>query len=142
MRRRSELPQSRTGEKNEDLAGRRSEGARGDVPSMSIPDFTAFSDEYFDVDLEASLETIARVQTPYEFRPMNAYVTAKVYVAWWAAALSRKLPPGMVVNAVSPGSVPSTNFVRNQSFLMRGMTGIMGSVGTFVGMAQPVSTAS
>jgi len=119
-----------------------SEGARGDTMNMKVPDFTAFSDEHFDGDLEAALEAIARVQAPYEFQTMNAYVTAKVYVAWWAAALSRKLPQGMVVNAVSPGSVPSTNFARNQSFLMRGVTGIMGSVGSFFGMAQPVSAAS
>jgi NAD(P)-dependent dehydrogenase (short-subunit alcohol dehydrogenase family) len=120
-----------------------SEGARGDVPSMKVPDFTAFSDEHFDGDMEATLETIARVQAPYDFQPMNAYVTAKVYVAWWAAALSRKLPQGMVVNAVSPGSVPTTNFARNQSFLMRRvMMPMMGTVGSMFGMAAPVSAGA
>ena len=120
-----------------------SEGARGNMPGMKVPDFTAFSKEHFNGDLEAALETIARVQAPYDFQPLNAYVTAKVYVAWWAAALSRKLPQGMVVNAVSPGSVPSTSFVRNQSFLMRRvMPAMMGSVGKMFGMAGPISAAS
>lgn len=119
-----------------------SEGARGSVPGMKVPDFATFSNEHFDGDMEAALETIARGQAPYEFKPMDAYVTAKVYVAWWAAALARKLPQGMVVNAVSPGSVPSTNFARNQSFMMRGMTGLMGMVGGFIGMAGPASAAA
>ena len=119
-----------------------SEGARGDVMTMNVADFGSLSDEYFDGDLEAALETIARVQAPYEFKPMNAYVTAKVYVAWWAAALSRKLPQGMIVNAVSPGSVPATNFARSQSTMMRGMTGVMSSIGRFFGMAQPVSAGA
>jgi hypothetical protein len=49
----------------------------------------------------------------------------------------------MVVNAVSPGSVPSTSFVRNQSFLMRRvMPAMMGSVGKMFGMAGPISAAS
>lgn len=120
-----------------------SEGARGDVPGMKIPDFAEFSDEHFDGDLEAALETIARVQAPYDFKPMSAYVTAKVYVAWWAAALSRKLPQGMVVNAVSPGSVASTSFVRNQSFMMRRvMPPMMSIFGSLLGMDGPVSAAA
>ncbi len=122
-----------------------SEGARGDVPmpGMKIPDFVEFSDEHFDGDLEAGLETIARVQAPYVFQPMSAYATAKVYVAWWAAALSRKLPQGMIVNAVSPGSVASTSFTRNQSFMMRRlMPSMMSIFGSLLGMAGPVSSAS
>ena len=120
-----------------------SEGARGNMMNMKVPDFAAFSNEYFDGDLEAALETIARVQAPYEFQPMNTYVTAKVYVAWWAAALARKLPQGMTVNAVSPGSVPATNFARNQSFFMRRvMMPVMGVVGSVFGMAGPISAAS
>ena len=50
---------------------------------------------------------------------MDIYTNTKVYSTWWAAVLSRKLPQGMVVNAVSPGSVPDTNYGRNQSFFMR-----------------------
>jgi NAD(P)-dependent dehydrogenase (short-subunit alcohol dehydrogenase family) len=111
-----------------------SEGARGG-PGMNIPDFSAFAAEHFDGNLEAALETIARVQPPYDDTAMSIYVTAKVYVAWWAAALSRKLPAGMIVNAVSPGAVPGTSFARNMSSLMRFMMGpVMSTLGSLVGM--------
>lgn len=113
-----------------------SEGARGNMPGMAIPDFSAFAAEHFDGNLEAAFETIARYQAPYNASMMSIYVTAKVYVAWWAAALSRKLPAGMVVNAVSPGSVPATNFGRNMPFLMRK---VMFPMMKFMGMAQSLS---
>ena len=87
-----------------------SEGARGTLPTMSIPNFTALAQDHFQGDLEATLEAIARYQPPYEANAMSIYVTAKVYVAWWAAALARRLPQGMVVNAVSPGQCPNHQF--------------------------------
>lgn len=116
-----------------------SEGARGDLPGMTVPDFTAFADKHFSGDIEAALETIARFQSPYKASAMGMYVTAKVYVAWWAAALSRKLPTGITVNAVSPGSVPTTSFVRNMPFLMRHL---MAPVMRLMGMAGPVADAA
>jgi len=42
-----------------------------------------------------------------------------VFVAYWSAALDRKLPAGMTVNAVSPGNTPGTGAPRNVGFLMR-----------------------
>ncbi len=42
-----------------------------------------------------------------------------MFVAWWAAELSRLLPEGMTVNAVSPGSTPETNAINNAPFYMR-----------------------
>lgn len=120
-----------------------SEGARGDVMNMKVADFDAFAREHFDGDMESALETIVRAELPYEFQPMNAYVTAKTFVAWWAAALSQKLPKGMIVNAVSPGSVPNTNFVRNQGWLMkRVMIPMMSLFGSSMGMAAPVADAA
>jgi NAD(P)-dependent dehydrogenase (short-subunit alcohol dehydrogenase family) len=120
-----------------------SEGARDDVPGMKVAVIEAFANQNFGGDLEDAMEAIARAEAPYEFKPMNAYVTAKAYVAWWAAVLARKLPHGMVVNAVSPGSVPATNFNRNQSFSMRWVMPIMmGTVGRLFGMAGPISAAA
>jgi NAD(P)-dependent dehydrogenase (short-subunit alcohol dehydrogenase family) len=120
-----------------------SEGARGDVPGMNIPDFPGFAAKHFNSDLENMLETIARVQAPYKFNSMSTYVTAKVYVAWWAAALSRRLPAGITVNAVSPGSVPTTNFARHQNWMMQKvMIPMMNSVGRLFGMAGPISAAA
>ena len=51
--------------------------------------------------------------------PGNQHATAKVFAAWWAAELATRLPQGMTVNAVSPGSTPETNADRNAPFLMK-----------------------
>jgi hypothetical protein len=48
-----------------------------------------------------------------KFEPNRAHSDAKLIAAWWAAALSRRLPPGMAVYAVSPGSTPDTKGLRN-----------------------------
>ncbi len=100
---------------------------------MSIPNFANFANNHFNGDLEAALEAIARYQPPYQASAMSIYVTAKVYVAWWAAALARRLPAGITVNAVSPGSVPATSFGRNLPFLMRHL---MGPTMKLLGMSQ------
>jgi len=47
------------------------------------------------------------------YLPNRAFADAKLIVAWWAAALARRLPSGMAVYAVSPGAAPATNAVRN-----------------------------
>lgn len=120
-----------------------SEGARGDMMGMNPVDFGPFADEHFEGDLVKALETIARYESPYEDKSMNIYVTSKVYTNWWAAVLARKLPQGMVVNAVSPGSVPSTNFARDQGFLMRRiMIPTMNTLGRFMGMSWNIRNAA
>lgn len=96
-----------------------SEAARGDVPTMSPVDIQAFAAEHFGGDLEAAIESQLRMEAPADYRPNDVYSTAKVFVAWWAAELASKLPAGMTVNAVSPGSTPDTNAGRNAPFLMR-----------------------
>jgi hypothetical protein len=48
-----------------------------------------------------------------KYEPNRAYADAKVIVAWWEAALARRLPPDMAVYAVSPGSTPDTKGLRN-----------------------------
>ncbi|MCH8908626.1 MAG: SDR family NAD(P)-dependent oxidoreductase [Candidatus Heimdallarchaeota archaeon] len=113
-----------------------SEGSRGDLPGMAPPDFEKLAEEHFDNDLVAALQALTRNEEPHESKVMNIYVTAKTFSNWWAAVLSRKLPKGMTVNAVSPGSVPATNYARNQGFMMRRvMTPMMKVMGRFMGMA-------
>lgn len=66
---------------------------------------------------------------------MNEYVTAKLIVAWWAAALARQLPAGMTVNAVSPGSAPGTSFGRDAPAAIRYlMAPVLKVIGPLVGM--------
>ena len=96
-----------------------SEAARGDVPTFNPIDVDEFAAANFDGDLEAAIEAQIRMDPPAKYHPGNTYATVKVFAAWWAAELARKLPEGMAVNAVSPGSTPDTNAIRNAPFFMR-----------------------
>jgi len=96
-----------------------SEAARGDVPTFSPVDIESFAAEHFAGDLEAAIESQIRVEPPAAYNPNAQYATAKVFVAWWATELASRLPDGMTVNAVSPGSTPDTNAARNAPFLMK-----------------------
>ena len=96
-----------------------SEAARGDVPTFHPADIAEFAAEHFEDDLEAAIEALIRMDTPAVYDPSDVYATAKMFVAWWAAELARRLPAGMTVNAVSPGSTPGTDIVRNAPFYMK-----------------------
>ena len=96
-----------------------SEAARGDVPTFSPRDLDVFAAEHFGGDLEAAIEAQIRMEAPADYKPSDTYATAKLFVAWWAAELARRLPEGIAVNAVSPGSTPDTNAIRNAPFYMR-----------------------
>jgi len=95
-----------------------SEAARGDVPTFNPTDLQKFSDENFDGDLASGAEALIRGDT-VKFKAATAYANAKVFVAWWAAQLATRLPDGMTVNAVSPGSVPETDAARNAEGFMK-----------------------
>jgi hypothetical protein len=70
---------------------------------------------------------------------MSHYSIAKTYVAWWAAALSKKVPKGVVVSVISPGSNPSTSFARNMPLSDRiKMKIMMPIMGPLMGMAGPI----
>ena len=94
-----------------------SEAARGDVPTFHPADIAEFAAEHFEDDLEAAIEALIRMDTPAVYDPSDVYATAKMFVAWWAAELARRLPAGMTVNAVSPGSTPGTDIVRECALL-------------------------
>lgn len=119
-----------------------SEGARGDTPTMNIPDFNAFASNHFSGDLEEMHHSIWKIQSPYKYNGMSTYVTGKVYVAWWAAVLASKLPDGMTINAVSPGSAPDTNFARHQGWLMRLMMPMMKLLPSRLGMAGSIEDSA
>ena len=54
-----------------------------------------------------------------KYVPNNAYADAKLIIAWWVAALARRLPPEMAVFAVSPGGATATNVVRSASPILK-----------------------
>ena len=96
-----------------------SEAARGDVPTFKPTDLRTLATKSYGGDLTAAVVGRIRGEDTVKYRPATAYADAKALVAWWAAALSRRLPAGMTVNAVSPGSAPDTDADRNANFFMK-----------------------
>jgi len=91
-----------------------SEAARGDVPMFSYTDVAAFAAKHHQGgDRTAAVEALLRSGPNVKYEPNRAYADAKLVVAWWAAALARRLPSGMAVYTVAPGSAPDTKAVRN-----------------------------
>jgi hypothetical protein len=90
-----------------------SESARGDVPLFGYTDVAALAATQHQGDRSAALEALLRSGPSVKYEPRRAHSDAKLIAAWWAAALSRRLPPGMAVYAVSPGSTPDTKGLRN-----------------------------
>jgi NAD(P)-dependent dehydrogenase (short-subunit alcohol dehydrogenase family) len=89
------------------------EPARGGVPMFSYTDVPAFADKYFRGDRTAAIEALIRNGPNVKYVPNNTYADAKLIIAWWVAALARRLPSGMAVYAVSPGGATATKAVRN-----------------------------
>ncbi|MHB8722961.1 MAG: SDR family NAD(P)-dependent oxidoreductase [Steroidobacteraceae bacterium] len=90
-----------------------SEAARGDVPMFSYTDLAAFAATRYQGDRSAAVEALVRNGPNVKYEPNRAYADAKLIVAWWAAALARRLSSGMAVYTVSPGATPDTKAVRN-----------------------------
>ncbi len=95
------------------------EPARGDVPMFSYTDVAAFAAKHHQGDRTAAVEALVRSGPNVKYEPNRAYADAKLIVAWWAAALARRLPSGMAVYAVSPGSAPDTQAARNAGPAMK-----------------------
>ena len=90
-----------------------SEAARGDVPTFHPLDIPSFAAESFGGDFEAAIEAQMYMRGPANYKAADTYATAKMFVAWWTAQLANRLPDGMTVNTVSPGSTPDTNAINN-----------------------------
>ncbi|HMD01864.1 MAG TPA: SDR family NAD(P)-dependent oxidoreductase [Candidatus Baltobacteraceae bacterium] len=117
-----------------------SEAARGDVPMFSYTDVAALAAKYFHGDRSAAVEALLRNGPNVKYEPNRAYADAKLIVAWWAAALARRLPPGMAVYAVSPGSAPDTMATRNAGPVMKYV--MLPLLKLIPGMAQTTETAA
>ncbi len=120
-----------------------SEAARGDVPTFNPTDLHSLADANYSGDLTAAAEGLIRADGTVKYKAATAYSNAKVFVAWWAAQLAQKLPEGMTVNAVSPGSAPDTNADRNAPFFMKKiMMPMFKHAPKRFGMSAPVSEAA
>jgi NAD(P)-dependent dehydrogenase (short-subunit alcohol dehydrogenase family) len=119
-----------------------SEAARGDVPTFNPTDIRRVASDSFDGDLVAAAEGLFR-GTSVKYKPAVAYADAKLFVAYWAAQLAAKLPDGMSVNAVSPGSAPDTQAARNANFFMkRFMMPVFNHAPARFGLSSSVSDAA
>lgn len=117
-----------------------SEAARGDVPTFNPTELPGFAAKHYDGDMAAAAEALIRYDAPIKYSPATAYANAKLFVAYWSAELARKLPSGMTVNAVSPGSAPDTNADRNATFFMKNV--LVRFFKLMPGMSAPVSVAA
>jgi NAD(P)-dependent dehydrogenase (short-subunit alcohol dehydrogenase family) len=95
------------------------EPARGGVPMFKYTDVDTLAAKYHGGDLTAAMEPLLRNGPNVRNVPNNAYADAKLIVAWWAAALARRLPSHMAVYAVSPGAATSTKVSRQASLAVK-----------------------
>jgi NAD(P)-dependent dehydrogenase (short-subunit alcohol dehydrogenase family) len=95
------------------------ESARGGVPLFKYTDLPAFAAKQHHGDRTAAVEALIRNGPNVKYVPNNAYADSKLVVAWWAAALARRLPAGMAVYAVSPGGATATKVVRNAGPMLK-----------------------
>ena len=117
-----------------------SEAARGDVPMFSYTDVAALAAAQYHGDRSAAVKAVVHSGPNVKYEPNRAYADAKLIVAWWAAALARRLPPGMAVYAVSPGSAPDTKATRNASPALKYL--FIPIVKLIPGMSQTPETAA
>ena len=116
------------------------EPARGDVPMFSFTDVAALATKHHQGDRSAAVEALLRNGPNVKYEPNRAYADAKLIVAWWTAALARRLPSGMAVYAVSPGGATATNVVRSASPLLKYL--FIPIVNLIPGMNQTPETAA
>ena len=116
------------------------EPARGGVPMFKYTDLPAFAATYHQGDRTAAVEALIRNGPNVSYVPNNAYADAKLVIAWWVAALARRLPSGMAVYAVSPGGATDTKVVRSAGPLLKYL--FIPIVNLIPGMNQTPETAA
>jgi NAD(P)-dependent dehydrogenase (short-subunit alcohol dehydrogenase family) len=116
------------------------EPARGGVPMFKYTDVPAFAAKRFKGDRTAAVEALLRNGPNVKYVPNNAYADAKLIIAWWVAALARRLPAGMAAYAVSPGGATATKVVRNAGWALKYL--MIPIVNLIPGMNQTPETAA
>ena len=116
------------------------EPARGGVPMFKYTDLPSFAAKYHQGNRTAAVEALIRNGPNVKYVPNNAYADAKLIIAWWVAALARRLPSGMAVYAVSPGGATATKVVRSAGFALKYL--MIPIVNLIPGMNQTPETAA
>ena len=60
---------------------------------FSYTDVAALAATKYQGDRSAAVQALVRSGPNVKYEPNRAYADAKIVVAWWAAALARRLPP-------------------------------------------------
>jgi NAD(P)-dependent dehydrogenase (short-subunit alcohol dehydrogenase family) len=116
------------------------EPARGGVPMFKYTDLPAFAAESYQGNRTAAVVDLIRSGPNAKYAPNTAYADAKLIIAWWVAALARRLPSGMAVYAVSPGASNDTQVARNAGPLLKYL--MIPIVNLIPGMNQTPETAA
>ncbi len=116
------------------------EPARGGVPMFKYTGLPEFAAKYHQANRTAAVEALIRNGPNVKYVPNNAYADAKLIIAWWTAALARRLPSGMAVYAVSPGGATATKVVRSAGPLLKYL--FIPIVNLIPGMNQTPETAA
>ena len=116
------------------------EPARGGVPFFKYTDLPEFAAKYHQGNRTAAVEELIRNGPNVKYVPNNAYADAKLIIAWWTAALARRLPSDMAVYAVSPGGATATKVVRSASPVLKYL--FIPIVNLIPGMNQTPETAA
>src|SRR6201995_4479756 len=116
------------------------EPARGGVPMFKYTDLPAFAASRYQGNRTAAVEALIRNGPNIKYVPNDAYADAKLVIAWWTAALARRLPSDMAVYAVSPGGATATNVVRSAGWALRHV--FIPIVNLIPGMNQTPETAA
>jgi NAD(P)-dependent dehydrogenase (short-subunit alcohol dehydrogenase family) len=116
------------------------EPARGGVPMFKYTDLPSFAAKHHHGDRTAAVEALIRNGPNVKYVPNNAYADAKLIIAWWVAALARRLPSDMAVYAVSPGAATDTKVVRSAGPALRYL--FIPIVNLIPGMNQTPETAA
>ena len=103
-------------------------------------DLPAFAAKHHQGDRTAAVEALIRNGPNVKYVPNNTYADAKLIIAWWTAALSRRLRSGMAVYAVSPGGATATKVVRSASPMLKYL--FIPIVNLIPGMNQSPETAA
>jgi NAD(P)-dependent dehydrogenase (short-subunit alcohol dehydrogenase family) len=116
------------------------EPARGGVPMFKYTNLPEFAAKHFQGNRTAAVEALIRNGPNVRYVPNNTYADAKLIIAWWTAALARRLPSDMGVYAVSPGGATATNVVRSASPVLKYL--FIPIVNLIPGMNQTPETAA
>jgi NAD(P)-dependent dehydrogenase (short-subunit alcohol dehydrogenase family) len=116
------------------------EPARGGVPMFKYTDLPEFAAKCHEGNRTAAVEELIHNGPNVKYVPNNTYADAKLIIAWWTAALARRLPSGMAVYAVSPGGATATKVVRSASPILKYL--FIPIVNLIPGMNQTPETAA